>query len=187
MPPRLINLLPEDRARALRRDYFLRLAVVATLLLALVIIIHGVLLLPSYLALSQMRDAETAQLARAGENLDSSGSGETDTELATLAGEASELSSLAKAPSASAAVRALLAVPRPGIRITSITFTPAASTAADGTMTVSGVAATREALRAYDLALSSLPSVTSADLPISVYAEEADISFTITLSGTPTS
>ncbi len=53
-------------------------------------------------------------------------------------------------------------------------------------MTVSGMAATRDALRQYATALGGLPYVSKADLPISAYAKDSDITFTITLTGTLT-
>jgi Tfp pilus assembly protein PilN len=50
-------------------------------------------------------------------------------------------------------------------------------------MEISGIADTREDLRSYESALSALPFVTNADLPISDYAKASAIPFTITLTG----
>ena len=49
----LMNLLPPDRARAARRNYFLRLAAVAALAFAVVIALHAVMLIPSYAYLAE--------------------------------------------------------------------------------------------------------------------------------------
>lgn len=186
MSHKLINLLPEDRIRAFRRDYFLHLAVAGILLLTLITVIHGILLFPSYLSLAQKRDAKAMELAKLNAGLEGSKQEEVSARLAALKGDATYLARLDKTPSASAAVRAVLAAPRAGIKITSISITPSVTGAADGKMAVSGIAATREALRAYDLALAGLPFVSNADLPINAYAEESNIGFSITLTGTLT-
>jgi hypothetical protein len=183
----LINLLPKERIRAFRREYFVRLGALTLALLALIVIIHGVLLFPSYLALSGARAAKEGELSRATAELANSSGADVNARLASLKSNADYLSGLSDVPTGSAAVRAMLSAPRTGIRITALSFTPPSGKGEkDGKMTVSGVAATREALRAYNLALSSLPFVTSADLPINAYAEEADINFEVTLTGTMT-
>jgi len=46
------------------------------------------------------------------------------------------------------------------------------------------VADNRETLRQYLGVLDALPQVAKAELPISAYAKEKDIGFTITLTGT---
>ena len=60
----LTDLLPSDAARAVRRDYFLRLACVAAAMLALLLIAHGLLLIPTYEYLKREvaeRSARSAQ------------------------------------------------------------------------------------------------------------------------------
>jgi hypothetical protein len=56
---------------------------------------------------------------------------------------------------------------------------------APGTLSVSGIAVTRGALRAYQLALQSAPFAVAANLPVSAYAKDTDIAFTITVTLTP--
>jgi hypothetical protein len=50
-------------------------------------------------------------------------------------------------------------------------------------MMITGSAATRTALQSFKEELASLPFVTSADLPISAFAKESDIPFSITVTG----
>ena len=80
----------------------------------------------------------------------------------------------------------MLFVPHAGITLTNISITPPAVAGGAGKLIISGEAATREALRAYDLALSSLPFVSNVDLPISAYAQTSNILFSMTLTGTLT-
>lgn len=178
----LTNLLPSRRKRFLAHEYLFRLGVVTVWLLVVLVLIHGLLLVPSYLYADQQLRAREAQLAE----LEAAGSGATEQELKgrieALETKAKQLAALSTQTSASGAVRAVLAAPRPGIRIHGFTYAPA--TTADGNrMTLNGTAATRESLRAYLSTLDALPYVTKAELPISAYAEVSDIEFTITLTG----
>ncbi len=179
----VINLLPPEKKRAFRRGYFLRLATTAVFLLAALVVVHGVLLLPSSIYLTMIRDARERELAAVEKSV-AADTSVMSMRLAKLKQDAVYLSRLGEAPTASAAVQAVLLIPRQGIRITSMTFAPSTADAADGVMTITGVSATREALRSYNLALSNAPFVSKADLPISAYAAEANIEFTITLTGT---
>lgn len=178
----LTNLLPPHRKRFLAREYLFRLGVVVIWLFVVLALIHGLLLVPSYLYVHQQMGAREAQLV----TLQTSQSGATEQELKTrvdtLQTRAKQLAALGTQPSASGAVRAVLAAPRPGIRIHGFTYAPAA-TATAHRMTINGTAATRESLRQYLQTLDALPYITTAELPISAYAEVKDIGFTITLTG----
>ena len=98
-----------------------------------------------------------------------------------LTKEASTLAALANTPSASGIIHAALVVPRPGITLSSLTYTPTANKV-PGTLAVSGVASTRDALRNYQLALQEAPFAISATLPVSAYAQDTNIAFTITVT-----
>jgi hypothetical protein len=102
--------------------------------------------------------------------------------LKKLQDDAAYLTHLSATPTVSSLIRAVLKVPRPGITISGFSYSPPTGSAA-GKFLILGMAATRDDLRRYDLALAALPFVTNADLPISAYAKEASIPFTITLSG----
>lgn len=181
MEPELTNLLPEERTSALRQLYFLRLTVVSLIILAGVAVVHGVLLLPSYLYLRNQVTEREATLARLTTTLAGSEEQEIGMRVAALAADSAHLARLASVPKASAAVSAIIALPRQGIRLTGFSFAPEAEGRA--MMTVSGVASTRESLRRFEQLLAAEPYVAKADLPISAYAKESDIAFTITLTG----
>lgn len=176
----LTNLLPADRLRALRQIYFLRLAVVSLVLGAGVIVVHGVLLMPSYLYLDSQVQERTATLATIEAQLERSEEKQVSARIASLTTDATYLARLAELPKASAAVSAITKLSRPGIQLTGFSFAP---TEGGATMTASGVATTREALRAYERVLSEQTYISSVTLPISAYAKDSDIPFTITLTG----
>lgn len=184
MSSELTNLLPEARTRQFRRRYFLRLTTVAFVLLAFLVLLHAVLLLPTYLYARSETARGKAELATLDASADSAGEAKVTERQALLQGTATNLARLGTAPTASAALRTALAVPRPGVALTGFTFTAPVAPNSPAYMQITGIAGSRDALRQYATALGALPFVTGADLPISAYAKEADIEFTITLTVT---
>ena len=189
------NLLPTPRRRALRRNYFFRLGVVAVLLVTALTVVAGALLLPTYVFLAQSTRAKEARLASVEAALTEGVEASLSARLSALSRDADALSALGRAPSASAVIRATLAVPRAGITLSSITYAPALSAAPKpgapaapktlATLALSGVAATRDALRNYQLALQAAHFARSADLPISAYAKDTNNIFIITVALSP--
>ncbi len=180
----LTNLLPFKRQRALSREYFLRLGVVGAVFLGILIFASAVLLLPTYVFLADNARAKEARLASIESALSSADEKALSTRLTALTNDAATLTALANAPSASSIIRAVVAVPRPGIALSGFAYTPAANKIS-GTLALSGTAATRDALRKYQLALQGMPFALSATLPVSAYAKDTNIAFTITVTLAP--
>ncbi len=179
-----MNLLPDTRKHALVRLYLMRVSVVAALLLSGVLLVHATLTLPSYLYLYQLVTERTQELATLGERLAGSKEREVSARVSTLNTSATYLSHIESRVTASGALRAIGAIPHPGVGLTGFSFSQPLATASAPKMTLSGNAVSREALRAYASSLQTLPYISKVDLPISAYAKETDIDFTITLSGT---
>lgn len=184
MPEQVTDLLPPDRQRALSRAYWLRLGTLFALLLTLLTAAAAVLLLPTYLYLSGSASAKAERLASMEAVLGSEEEAELAARLSTLGSDATTLRSLSSAPQASAILRALLDVRRRSVTLSSISYT-ALSADQPGTLAVTGTASTREALRAYQLALAGAPFSQGAGLPVSAYAKDANIPFTITVTLAP--
>lgn len=184
MDNELINLLPPERQRVIARGYLLRLGVVTAILVIALTLIAGLLLLPSYVLLTQSAFAKATRLSNLEIILSSADEKSLSAHLAILSSDAAALVALGKAPSASAAVRAALAVSRPGVVLSGFVYTPAAGETA-GTLAISGTAATRDALRTYQLTLESAPFAVIVNLPVSAYAQDTNITFTITVTLTP--
>lgn len=180
MTAELTNLLPPDRQLAARREYLMRLASVACGLLTLLALALGAMMVPTYLYLSDRVALAHARLAELDAALASSGEGELSSRVSGIKADVARLATVYAAPSSAAAMRAVLLVPSEGIALGGITFS---APSPEGRMTVTGTAATRESLRQYALALSALPFAKTADLPLSAYAKESEIPFTITLTG----
>ena len=172
------NLLPPERQKALSRDYVVRLSVVVVWFVNALTFIAALLLLPTYVFLTVSINAKKDHLANVESALSSADEMTLSARLTALSSDAATLVALAGVPSASSLIRTALAISRPGITLSAFTYTPA-SEKTPGTLSISGKAATRNALRAYQLALQSASFARSAALPVSAYAQDTDIAFTI--------
>jgi hypothetical protein len=141
----------------------------------------GVFLMPAYVYLHAETTERMVHLAAIEAGLKSGEDAALEARITALSKNADLLASLADAPSAISVIRAALDVSRPGISLTGLNASPAQG-AKSGTLLLAGIADTRDQLRAYQLALLAEPFVKIADLPISVYAKDSDISFVITIT-----
>ena len=180
----LTNLLPPEREQLLSRDYALRLGVVVVWFVTALTLVAGALLLPTFLLLTENVSARQAHLTGIESALSSTDESSFAARLDALNAGATTISALARAPSASGMLRQALAVPRSGVTLSALSYTPAAGGGA-GTLTITGAAATRDALRAYQNALSTSSFAHSVDLPVSAYAKDTDIPFLITVTLKP--
>lgn len=180
----LTNLLPQERQRALSRDYILRIVVVVVVLTTTLILAESVLLIPTYVFLNRSENAKKIHLAGIESTLSSADEAILSARLETLSSNVTSLASLSNVPSVSAVVRAMLGVSRPGVSLSGFSFTPPSSNN-PGTLTISGSSATRNALRSYQLSLQGASFARSAVLPVSAYAKDTNIAFTITVTLSP--
>lgn len=183
-PDNFTDLLPPERHSALARGYFLRLGVVALLFATALVLSTALLLAPTYVFLAKSSGAKKARLTSMESSLSSFDDAALSSRLSVLKSNMGALAALARAPSASAIARAVLAIPRPGITLSGFEYAKAAD-ARPGTLIVSGIAATRDALRGYQLALERAPFASSASLPVSTYAKDSNIAFAITVTLAP--
>ena len=179
-----INLLPPERQRALSRGYVARLGVVAAFTVTALACVAGILLVPTYVFLTQSAAAKEERLANIESVLAAADEQELSAHLAALSGDAAALVALGSAASGSSVLRAALAVSRPGVALSGFAYAPATAKA-PGTLSISGTAATRDALRRYQIALSGASFAASADLPVSAYAKDINISFTVAVTLRP--
>ncbi len=184
MHTELTNLLPYERQHALVREYFLRLGVVIVVLLTAITCVAALLLLPTYVLLSASSNAKEMRLASMKSTLSAADEAALSTHLTALSNNMSILTTIARIPSVSTIIRTMLAVSRPGIKLSSLGY-KAATPKSPSTIVITGTSATRDALRNYQLALEGVPSIQSANLPISAYAKDTDIAFVVTVTLAP--
>ncbi|MDB4991772.1 MAG: hypothetical protein JWL75_17 [Parcubacteria group bacterium] len=179
----LTNLLPRSAARAVRRGYFVRLISVVIGLTILALIIHGALLMPAYLYAHGEVIREQTELDRISASSSTAEQHSIQAHINSVKEDITYLGRLGTVPAASSAFRAVVSVPHTGIKITGFTYAAPSSTSKTAQMTITGTANTRDQLRQYVQELGKLPYVTNADLPISSYAKDSNIPFTVTLTG----
>ena len=180
MYPELTTLLPSDRERTIRREYFIRLATIAILGAAALTLAAAALLAPSYAFLLTQEKNKTDRLALLESTLVSADEAALSARLAALSADANQLTKLGEHESVMSRIQAVLSVDHSGVAVTNIAYSPTSGKA--GTIAISGTATTRNALRAYQLALAGAAFSAGADLPVSAYAKDADIPFTITVT-----
>ncbi|MEK7554102.1 MAG: hypothetical protein AAB517_01910 [Patescibacteria group bacterium] len=180
----LTNLLPYERQRALFRENILRVCVVAVVLVTLLTLVSAVLLFPTYVFLAKSYAIKEGRLASIESAISSADGTAFSARLSALSGNVEVLSKLGSTRSVSEIIRMALAIPHSGAALSGFTYAPATGKNS-GTLTVSGTAASRDSLRNYQTALQSAPFSASAVLPVSAYAKDSDIAFTITVTLVP--
>lgn len=181
MSNQLTNLLPGPRRKALRREYVYRLGVVALSLVIALTVVAASLLLPTYVFLLDSVKAKQVRLESIQSTLSSTDEVAISARLKALSDQATALSLLAAQPSPTRLVGNALTVPRTGVTLSGLSYKPLVGKT-PATLSITGTAATRAALRAYQLAFQDMSFVKSANLPVSAYAQDTDIGFTITLT-----
>jgi len=180
MLPELTNLLPLERQKTLARDYVLRMSTLAFLFFALLIAVHALLLIPTYSYAVSEKEVQEERVAELSKRREVSGFTDISERVEAFMMRAKSLEELRTLPSVSDFIRLVLAVPANGITMTSFVWS-APLGGSEGSMRITGTAKTRESLSAFDRALQNVQYVRSTDLPLSAYAREQDIPFTITL------
>jgi hypothetical protein len=178
-----INLLPPERRTLHTRDYYYHLGVIVLAVVSTVTVVAAIQLFPAYIFLAKDVQLKESQLMALGVNASTTEQGVGD-RLEALSTKTTVAATTKNAPVVSAMFRALLDVARPGVSVSGINYTQGASPK-PSTLLVMGVATTRDALHKYQLALQGAPFATAASLPVSAYAKDSSIPFSITVSLTP--
>lgn len=174
----MINLLPIQYKKALKQTYLLRLLSVALFAGAVLIVIHSVLLIPSYVFLQAQVLNQEAEKEFIGKTLEASGSDEVEMRLAALNENIALLETLPQAPSLVSAIEEVLEVSRVDIVLTQISFDP---NDVEENIIVRGVAGDRDALRSFAKRLEERETISSVDFPIGDLSREKDLPFTISI------
>lgn len=180
----LTNLLPPERQQSLFREHILRMCVVAVVLAIALTLVSAILLFPTYVFLSKSYAIKESRLVGIESAISSADGTAFSARLSALSGDVEILAKLGSAQSASEIIRTALAIPHPGVALSGLAYSPAAGKNS-GILAISGTAASRDSLRNYQMALQSAPFSASAVLPVSAYAKDSDIAFTITVTLAP--
>lgn len=175
----MINLLPDNEKKAIDREYKLRHLIVILWACLFFIIATGLFMLPSYVLTLYKGKASNSDIAKA-----------------AALNQAEEQKSKKEIDDAKSFMKVLqpvsgLLLPTNIIAIINKDKTPnntisniSYSRADDGsaiTILVKGVSKTRQSLSQFKEALTHETGITSVDIPVSNFAKESNIDFTITL------
>lgn len=178
----MINLLSAQHKKRFKRIYLVRLLSVSLFMAAVLIVIHGVLLVPTYVFLQTRvlnQSVEKDLLAR---TLEASGSIEVENRLAELNEKITLLETLSEVPSFVSAIEEVLEVSRVGIKLTQISYEPKN---AEVQIALRGVAVDRDALRGFAKRLEERPEIQNVNFPIGDLSKEKDLPFTISIALIP--
>jgi hypothetical protein len=172
----MINLIPPVARRSIIREYWIRAVTVWMFLLGTGCLIVTCLLLPTYMLVRNEIDALALQVeqnsARVA-NFDVSSN-----ELVTAGRQAAVLAAPQTDTAFSIYYGALLDLAGSAVTVETMTFTRVATTT---TISVTGVAATRQALATFRDEIKSQPMFIAADLPISSLIKDRDLLFTLSV------
>lgn len=176
----MVNLLPEITQQKLSALYWTRLAALALFLLSLAGIIGVAGLLPSYFIASAEADAAAHSLAASQQALQLGEKGGAPGTLALWTERVALLKDYPRPPLAASALSTLTAGLPPGVTFSKIVLTP--EDGAHGTISLSGKAATRDALLAFVKELQGKSAFSGVSVPVADLATETDVPFSLSFS-----
>lgn len=144
----------------------------------------GALLIPTYVFLNGSENAKKMNLAQIESALSSTNEAALLERIAALSANVATVIAMSSSVSVSETIRKILSVSRPGISLSGVSFIPSVGKN-PGAVSISGLSATRDSLRNYQLALQEAPFALFAALPVSAYAKDSNIAFVITITLAP--
>ncbi len=179
----MFTFLPRTYRIEVEREYRKRLWTVVWTLVSILTLSGAALSLPSYFMINAKKTAADIAFASsvtpAPETIDLEAQVKDIEAKTTLLG-----GSFSAKPLASVLEQVAAVVAQPGIAITGLSLKRAGTTAAQGSISLSGTARTRDALVNFSKALSSDASFKNVSLPVSALAKSKDIPFTLSISST---
>jgi len=177
----MINLIPPVAKRAMKREYWLRVGVVWMLLLVFVLLVGMALLVPSFVLVQSQLTAYQTQLATAAE------AATEQKEQTKLVREANVLAQMVyefgMVEPLNRYVTHIQQLHGPQIRVQQMQFTREDGRVKE--IVVVGTAADRSSLTQFSTTLNSDPLFTDADIPLSNFAANENIGFSVTVTVVP--
>lgn len=175
----MFNLIPSEQKGTLEKEYKLRRLVVWAFIVIITLVVSLILLTPSYI-LSRTRVAEVKdQLDESKRILDTElQPSELTEQLTEAARNARDLQPFGQKNSAYTLLK-ILEVKPTHIKITSISFENKDPNLAS--ISLAGTALDRESLKSFGRLMENREEFSAVDLPVSNFAKEKDIAFTMRL------
>lgn len=177
----MINLIPPEGHKALKREYVLRVGATLSLLFASVALMLAVALIPTYVLIAAQLNAFALESAQETKKVDALKEINTEVDMTK------ELLAQLKTTPEKVLVSAIIEEIQKHAPASVVFDTFYIESGADGVerIQVQGNAATREALARLKNELESSPMFEKAEVPIADLARDVDVSFAITITLSP--
>lgn len=175
----MFNVLPQPAQEKVIREYKQRRIIVTLGAVVFIQVAFLALLFPSWLASSSREKAAAAQIAMVDDSASQNSVAISRTVTATN-GILSLVHTVALRPAVVPALDTILKYKTANIRILDLQY--AATGTSTASVSVHGIAATRESLVSFVKALQTSESVDHVDLPVSNLAKDKNIDFSATVS-----
>lgn len=176
----MINIVPEQQKEVLKKEYEYRRAVVFCGLVIFILMVSLILLIPSYFLTNIRAKEVSVELEKSKQALNEELPPEdVMKELAVAVHHANDLKPFTKPVSVYDLMRIFESKPA-AITITQIAFTD--RTSGQPQISLSGRAQDRESLTAFGRALESRVEFARVDLPVSNFAKESNIDFSMNIT-----
>ncbi len=174
----MFSLLPEEYRKKMQKEYRIRLAVVGLLGLIALAVISGVFIFPTYLRISTENNITSIQ-KQVLENQITLQTGQNSSEDIKSVKQNMSIASLDQR-SAISAISAVVQAQSKDIKLTNFSYTYNSKAS---NLSINGIALNRQALQSFQKNLSAQKLFTSVELPLSDYAKDSNISFSINIVG----
>lgn len=168
----MLNILPVEVKKKLAQEYFMRLGILAFLVLSLGGVCMAIALMPAFI----LAKSEHASLSAFISKVEGNAGEDVFTTVRVTKEKLSFFSEKSAPPKALTFFSESVAARAGGISIQGYSYTKGSNKAI-----IKGIARTRSNLVAYRDAVGKIPSVDSVELPISELAKSTDISFNLSV------
>lgn len=176
----MFNLLPDNLRKIIVKEYSLRRAIVILFFIIFIQISFMVFLMPTWLISTYKEEDVVLRGADMNGRLSNLNIASTTDDIKSLNNKVSVIQTYLDYPGFNKYLTFILSKQTKSILIKNIAYSNADSKSV--TISVDGTAATREVLRNFVKSLQTSESFKSVDIPISNYAKEKDLVFTIKIT-----
>ena len=176
----MFNLLPENLKKQITKEYKLRLFIVAMFSLIIVQASFLVFLFPSWLVSNYKEKDFSSRNDEVNKSLSALDISSTTAFIKSLNARLVVINDGLEYPRLVPVVDTILSKKTPSIKIGAVYYT--SNSATTGTLTVSGVSSTREALVSFADKIKEVEYLKKVDLPISNLAKDKNIEFSINMN-----
>lgn len=181
------TLLPKNEIRHLKHEYYLRCGILLFFFLSAAVWVGIISLFPAYIFSAVEGANANNEVMKINSKLEADGSHQVTTEAQDANNVIHAVASTQDSLFFSSLIEDIDARRVPGMIITSFSLSHAdGSTGSAGSasaISISGMAATRDILVAFEQNLENDPRLAKVELPVSALAENTNINFTISMQG----